>query len=138
MKHSDSNTRNHNYIIYDGDCGFCNRGILFIAHRDTNNIYTFVSNHSNLGKQLLIQHKMDHLVNNTIVLIDDKPYIKSTAVKRILRNLPQFTFLTYPLFLFPRPIADLAYDLIAKYRKKLIPNNACVPPSPEIQNKFIL
>ncbi|WP_236971262.1 thiol-disulfide oxidoreductase DCC family protein [Membranihabitans marinus] len=138
MKHSNSNSNNHSYIIYDGACGFCNRGILFIAHHDDHNKYSFVSNLSDLGKQLLIQYKMNHLVDKTIVLIEDQPYIKSTAVKRIIRNLPQYSFLYYFLLLLPRPIADFAYDLVAKYRKKLMPNNTCPAPSPEIQKKFIL
>lgn len=59
------------YIIFDGNCGFCNKFLMLIAKKDKNDIFLFVSNLSDLGVNLLLKYKIIGLEKSTIILIEN-------------------------------------------------------------------
>lgn len=128
------------YVIYDGECGFCNRTIMFIAKNDKRNIFKFVSSLSEFGKKLLEKYAIKGLEKSTIVLVENENriYTKSLAIRKILLKISSYKMIGYLMFLFPKQLSDYAYDLISKNRKRIIKNNICEIPSPEIQKKFIM
>jgi len=130
----------HKYILYDGDCGFCNRTVMFIAKKDTKNNFKFVSNLSEFGNDLLIKYKIQGLENSTIILLQNEMdiYIKSRAIKKILITFPFYSVFGYLMYLIPVSVSDLLYDIVSKYRKHFIKKNNCEIPNLEIKNKFIL
>ena len=58
------------FIIFDGNCGFCNKTIMLIAKNDKNNNFKFVSNLSVFGINLLSKHQIRGLEKSTIILIE--------------------------------------------------------------------
>ncbi len=127
------------YIIYDGNCGFCNKTIMFIAKNDRNNSFNFVSSLSVFGKKILKKYNIKGLEKTTIILIkENKIYSKSTAIKKIMLELPYYKLIGFLMFVFPKKIADYGYDFISKNRKLIIKNTTCEIPSSEIRKKFIL
>ncbi|MBT8243898.1 thiol-disulfide oxidoreductase DCC family protein [Winogradskyella sp.] len=130
----------NSYILFDGDCGFCNHTIMFIAERDLNGKFTFVSSNSVLGKKFLIKNKIIGLELKTIILIDKQGEIhtKSKALKRIIIKIPKYKFLGYLMNLMPTILMDFIYMIISKRRKQIIRKNSCKIPSLEIRQRFIL
>jgi predicted DCC family thiol-disulfide oxidoreductase YuxK len=62
-----------NTIIYDGECGFCNRFIVFIAKNDTKNVFLFTPNHSDLAKSIFEKQNINpkfseetNVINNVV------------------------------------------------------------------------
>lgn len=127
------------YIIFDGNCGFCNKFLMTIAKKDKNDIFLFVSNLSNLGVNLLLKYKIIGLEESTIILIENHNiYIKSAAIKRILLNLKCYNILGKLMFLFPEKISNYVYDIISINRDKIIKNSDCKIPDSRIRRKFIM
>lgn len=126
-------------IIFDGECGFCNRTVMFLAKNDTNNCFKFVSNHSDFGIELLENHKIKGMEKSTIILIDkENIYTKSMAIKKILLKIPKYRIIGLLLFLIPKKVSDWFYDFISNRRKGIVKNNDCEIPTPEIRKKFIV
>lgn len=124
-------------IIFDGNCGFCNKTIMFIARNDKNNRFEFTSSLSNFGIKLLLKHKINYLEKSTIILVENEIYIKSVAIRKILFKIPFYKMISYLMFLFPRTLSDYVYDFISKNRKLILKNNICEIPNVEIRKKFI-
>ena len=70
------------FIIFDGNCGFCNKTIMFIAKNDKHNNFKYVSSLSNFGINLLSKHQIAGLEKSTIILVekDYNIYSKSIAI----------------------------------------------------------
>ena len=76
------------YIIFDGDCGICNKSIMILAKIDANNKYLFVSNLSVKGIDLLAKFELKNETNETIILIiEDKFYLKSEAIFNFINDV---------------------------------------------------
>jgi len=132
-------TKKTNYIIYDGECGFCNKTVMMIAKNDKNNYFTFVSSLSEFGADLISKNKIIGLEKTTIILIDNqKIYTKSLAIRNILLKIPSYRIVGYLMFLFPQKISDYVYDFVSKNRKRILKNKPCEIPNSDIQEKFIL
>lgn len=126
-------------IIYDGNCGFCNRIIMFFAKNDKNNEFKFISSISEFGIKVLLRNNIKGLEKSTIILIEKETfYIKSIATRKILLRIPYFKILGYVMFLIPKKVSDWFYDFISNRRKRIVKNNDCEMPSLEMRNKFIL
>jgi len=130
----------YSYIIYDGDCGFCNKTVMFLAKNDKNNNFKFVSSFSEFGAKILLKNKIIGLEKSTIILVENENeiYTKSLAVRKILLKIKYYKMVGYLIFLFPKKISDYVYDLISKNRKSIIKNDTCEVPNTRIQKKFIV
>jgi len=128
------------FIIFDGNCGFCNKTIMLIAKKDKNNHFKFVSSLSNFGIKLLSKHQIIGLEKLTIILVekDNSIYLKSMAIRKVLLKIPYYKLFGYLMFLFPKQLSNNVYDLISKNRKLIIKNNICEIPNSEIRKKFIM
>jgi len=130
----------YSYIIYDGDCGFCNKTVMFIAKNDKNNNFKFISSLSEFGTKLLLKHNIKGLEKATIILVENENEIdiKSVAIRKVLLKIPSYKMIGYLMFLFPKQLSDYVYDFISKNRKLIIKNNICEIPNSEIRKKFIM
>lgn len=125
-------------IIFDGNCGFCSKTVMFIAKNDKNNNFKFISSLSEFGTKLLLKHNIKGLEKVTIILVENEIYIKSIAIRKVLLKISSYKIIGYLMFLFPKKLSDYAYDLISKNRKLIIKNNICEIPNSEIRKKFIM
>lgn len=130
----------YSYIVYDGDCGFCNKTVMFVAKNDKNNNFKFVSNLSDFGAKILLKNNIKGLEKSTIILVDNKSeiYTKSVAIRKVLLKIPYYKMIGYLMFFFPKRLSDYVYDLISKNRKLIIRNSICEIPNSEIRKKFIM
>jgi len=128
-----------NIVLFDGICNLCNKSVQFIIHRDPKSKFRFASLQSEVGKSLMRQIGLSTENNNSLVYIrDNRFYIKSTAVLRILRCLGGGWLLLYGLIIIPRFLRDWGYDFIAKRRYRLFGKRAsCMIPSPEDRARFL-
>lgn len=127
------------FVIYDGDCGFCNKNIMLIARNDKGNNFKFVSNLSDFGENLLKNFQIEGLEQSTIILIEQRNYYtKSLAIKKILLKIPYFKILGCLMFLIPQKVSNWFYDFISKRRNRIVKNNVCKIPTLEVRKKFII
>jgi len=126
-------------IIFDGECGFCNRTVLFIAKKDVENEFLLVSNLSKRGQEILNSLGLDKVANETLILVKgNKHSVKGRAIKKIAKEIRISTILLFVLRITPNQLLNLGYSFFSKFRKKIIKNNHCQIPSSDILNKFIL
>lgn len=106
-----------NIIVFDGVCIFCNWAVLFIIKRDPAGFFTFTPMQSELGSRLMQQHGIDSREASSMLLIKQQaPYVQSTAVLEICRELSGWwPLLRYGKFI-PRPIRDWCYRRFANNR----------------------
>jgi len=129
----------NNIVVFDGDCGFCNKTIMFIAKNNKTNSFIFVSSLSDYGVNLLSKYQMKGVEKSTIILIEKNTiFIKSIAIRRILLKIPFYKIVGYLIFLFPQKTSDYIYDIISKNRKLISKNNTCEIPNAELRKKFII
>lgn len=125
-------------LLYDGECGFCSRSVLFVYRRDPRGNVRFASLQSEIGRQLLRKHGLPD-DRSTMVLIDERgAHVRSTGVLRVARQLRWPWSWGYAGILIPRPIRDGIYRRIASHRHRLGPAvEACANPTPELRARML-
>ena len=133
------NSSQSNIILFDGVCNLCSKTVKFIIRKDSKSIFRFASLQSEKAQLLLGHFKFSPDSLNTLVYIEDnRCFLKSTAVLKILQNLGGGWQLLYPLIIIPRFIRDMVYDFIAKHRYKCFgKNETCIVPLPEYKDRFL-
>jgi predicted DCC family thiol-disulfide oxidoreductase YuxK len=126
-------------LLFDGVCNLCNPIVQFIIKRDTESKFNFAALQSDSGQFLLKKYSLPTNDFSSIVYINaDRYYLKSSAGIRVLIALGGVWKLSGILFIFPRPLRDLLYMIIAKYRYKIFgKRNTCMIPTPDIKQRFI-
>tara|TARA_X000001036_G_C20524935_1_gene743709 strand:- start:512 stop:919 length:408 start_codon:yes stop_codon:yes gene_type:complete len=127
-------------IFFDGVCSFCNSTVDFIWKNNKKRNLYYSSLQSDFSKKELLKKGIDDFDLNTIYYDDGfSLYKKSEAVFRILKNLDGL----YPIIgniglLFPKVIANFFYDIIAKYRYRIMgKRKLCRVPSIDERKYFI-
>jgi predicted DCC family thiol-disulfide oxidoreductase YuxK len=110
-------TRNRAVLFYDGFCNLCSGFAQFVMARDHARRVSYAPLQSPEAKQFLIKHHVDITRLDTMVCaIGDRVYTKSTAVIKILQNLPGAWVAVRLLLVIPAVIRDWAYDLVGRHR----------------------
>ncbi len=126
-------------VLYDGVCNLCARTVRFIIQRDPAGYFCFASIQSTVGKVFMQKYLGSATEVGSVVLIaNEKAYVRSDAALLILRHLPgAWRFLSY-LMIVPRPLRDLVYRSIARYRYRLFGVRAtCLLTLPEWEGRFL-
>lgn len=132
-----SNISNHDLILFDGVCNFCNSSINFILKNDTNNRFKFASIQSDTGKLYIKKYQLQEL-DSVIVITRNKALIKSDAFIHILGKLGSIYSVSKIFKLVPLKIRNAVYDFIAQNRYKWFgKSNTCRIPTSEERSKFI-
>lgn len=114
---------NNPFVIFDGDCAFCNKSVMLILKKDKSQSIEVCSNQSEKGKELIERYKITIDINSTIVyIINEKVYYKSTAALKISKKLRGLFPLLYLFIFVPKFIRDAVYDTVAKHRLKIVKN----------------
>jgi len=102
-------------IYYDGYCNLCQSAIQFILKRDKKSVFEYRPLQFNNE----IPDNLQNLVKpETVFLIDNKIYTKSSAIICILIIISAIKLHWYILFLIPKFVRDFIYTLISKNRYK--------------------
>ena len=129
----------HQIILFDGICNFCNFWVNFILDRDKRDIFRFAALQSDAGQELLQKLRLKTTDFDTFILIDGETYFsKSTAAIRIAKNLSGPIKIFYLLIYLPKFLRDLFYEMIAKNRYKFFgKRDTCRIPGDEEKMRFL-
>lgn len=125
-------------VLYDGDCGFCNRSVAFVVKRDKTKTIHFAAIQSEFTKDLFERKGWEEPDFSTFYLVENDVLVqKSNAALRVFSyfKMPYSMFVIFKIV--PRFLRDYVYDFIAKRRQK-ISNGFCVVPTKEECTRFIL
>lgn len=114
-----------NTILFDSKCNLCSKTVKRVMKLDKNNFFTFISNNSEIGKNIISNNKLNSVTTETIVLFtnENKFLIKSDAAISIAIKLNPLFMIFNILFVIPKSIRDSVYDYVAKNRYKWFGEN---------------
>ncbi|HXH99278.1 MAG TPA: thiol-disulfide oxidoreductase DCC family protein [Sphingobacteriaceae bacterium] len=126
-------------VLFDGVCNLCNSMVQFIIKRDLKEKFRFASLQSESGQLLLKKFGLPLKDYNSFVFIKgDKYFLRSSAVLNVLKELGGMWKLVYGLIIFPTPLRDIIYNMIAKTRYKIFgKSETCMLPSPSLRKRFL-
>jgi predicted DCC family thiol-disulfide oxidoreductase YuxK len=130
---------NRNIILFDGVCQFCNGAVNFIIKHDHKQRFLFAPLQSEFGLHFLQNHPELEKVDSLILLENEHYSIYSTAALKIVKQLKWRYKVLYVFILFPKPIRDYFYKLVAINRYRLFGKvETCMIPSKEVRQRFII
>jgi predicted DCC family thiol-disulfide oxidoreductase YuxK len=130
-------------LLYDGECGLCDRAVQFLLPRDRGRVLTFAplqgSTAAALRSRLAVPRELDSLL---LVLDAGSPgerlLTRSSAVLGSLDVIGGIWRLLSWLRLVPRPVRDAVYVFVAKRRAIWFGRlPACRVPTPAERDRFL-
>lgn len=116
-------------LLFDGECGLCDRGVRFVYRRDPGGRVRFAPLQGERGRALLRAHGLPEGALDTVVLVDGgKAYVRSAAALRVARKLRGAWPLLGLFWVVPRPLRDAVYDAVARRRHRLASASCALPP----------
>ena len=131
--------KNKKLILFDGVCNLCNSSVQYVIKHDKKNLFMFTALQSDIGQEIIKNHKIDTSKIDSILLYTPEKGIdyKSTAALKIAQQLGFPQNLMSVFFIIPAFIRNWVYDYIAKNRYKWYgKKDACMIPTPELKSKF--
>lgn len=109
--------QNQNTLIYDSNCNLCMRIIRFLKWYERKPSMTFVSNNSEIARDLAKAYGLElDSLKSVILNCNGRVYSKSTAALKAANYLRGGWQLLSLFLLFPRPVRDCVYEVIARNR----------------------
>ena len=132
-------------ILFDGECGLCNRLNLFVLKRDKDARFCFAPLQGEYARAKLLKHDEDPDTLNTFYLVlnegtpKERVLRKSEAALYVARHLPGgWRLFSWLRMVVPRKLRDAAYDVVARHRHRLFRSAPhCAMPQPHWQARFI-
>tara|TARA_B100001063_G_scaffold20167_1_gene15494 strand:+ start:1114 stop:1431 length:318 start_codon:yes stop_codon:yes gene_type:complete len=92
---------------------------------DKKKLFTFISNKSETGKNIISKNNLNSITTETIVLFttENKFLIKSDAAISIVVKLNPLFLIFKTLYIIPKTVRDKVYDYVAKNRYKWFGEN---------------
>ena len=126
-------------LLFDGHCNLCNASVQFIVKRNPAKTIRFASLQSRSGRALLDKHNIDQNYIDSLVFIEEERFsVSSTAALRTLSYLSSWESQLKFLIVLPRPLRDLVYRFVARYRYKWFGRREqCMLPTAELKERFL-
>jgi predicted DCC family thiol-disulfide oxidoreductase YuxK len=106
-------------IIFDDTCNFCKASVAWLQAHDREKKMEYLPLQSAEARALLKSHDEQFAQKNTVYLVTaESVYNKSDAVLQALKILPRPYSFLHQLRVFPKPLRNWVYDLIAKNRHR--------------------
>jgi predicted DCC family thiol-disulfide oxidoreductase YuxK len=125
-------------LLFDGDCGLCDRTVRFILRHERDDHIHFAALTSVTGRALLIRHGLPPTIRTSVVYIDGGTvYLRSSAILALSSHLrAPWTWLRAGRIV-PRPLRDLMYRGIARVRYRVFGRTmSCMVPPPNHAHRF--
>ncbi|MDP1800367.1 MAG: DCC1-like thiol-disulfide oxidoreductase family protein [Bacteroidota bacterium] len=107
-------------LLFDGECGFCNKSLLYFLKYEKNKTMHFAPLKSKVGKELKAYFEIEEKTDTVILIRDHSAFIKSCAALRLFPYMKGLWPLMVIFVVIPPFIRNWVYDLIAKKRMKII------------------
>jgi predicted DCC family thiol-disulfide oxidoreductase YuxK len=136
-------------VVFDGHCGLCNSLVRWLLRRDKLDRLRFVASESDKVAGLLARHGfavLDPATGPGTILVVSDPsgpeerlLVRSDAVVALFNELPRpWPVAATILKLIPRPLRDLGYRLIARWRYCIWGRlESCPLPTTEERERFL-
>ncbi len=144
-------------VIFDGHCGLCSRSVRWLLRRDRGDRLRFVASESAQGAELVARLGVAEAgremgrgdrsgtVSETILVVRDlggpaeRILGRSDAVVALLAALPgPWPAVGAALEWIPRPLRDLGYRLVARWRYRIWGRlESCPVPTPGERKRFL-
>jgi predicted DCC family thiol-disulfide oxidoreductase YuxK len=131
-------------VLYDGVCGFCNRGVQFLLKRDRHDHLRFASLQSDFAIALLRRHGVDARRLDTIYVVADYGHASESLLARadavfdLMREIGGIWHMVRLLKIVPKWALDRCYDQIARHRYRFFgKHESCSLPEERHRHKFI-
>lgn len=126
-------------VLFDGECGLCNRSVQFIARHDALGVVRFAPLQSDVGIRLRERVHAPPDMSSMVVIDRQRAYLKSDAAIHIARRLRFPWNLLRLLVLLPRPLRDWGYDVVASNRFRWFGRaDACRQPPPGLRERLLI
>lgn len=131
-------------LLFDGECGLCNRVVRRLLQFDRRGVLRFAPLQGPAAQEFLGRQRLPTDDFETLVFVPDwarrgdKDFLLRTdGVIAALRAIGA-TRHAVPLMLLPRVLRDAGYRLVARWRQKFFgPWQACPLPRPEWTARFL-
>lgn len=133
------NMKDHQIIIFDGLCNFCNGSVNFIIARDSPRIFKFAPMQSEIAQELLSKYQLNEIENDTLLLIKrEQCFVRTDAILEITKDLNGLWCLFSVFKIIPSTIRDYLYRLFARNRYNLFgKRTTCIVPSQDVRDRFL-
>lgn len=124
-------------VLYDGDCGFCNRSVAWVMKRDQSKKIHFAAIQSDFTSELFKERGWEQPDLSTFYFVGNDILLQKSNAALKVASYFKFPYALLVVFkIVPRFIRDAVYDFIAKRRQK-ISKGFCVMPTEEERTRFI-
>ncbi len=125
-------------IFFDGVCGFCNAWVNFLMQQDTHRRLLFAPLQGETARQRLSTEDVENL-HSLVFLTPNGCFRKTAAVVRIGWRLGGlWSVLATLLWVIPRSLRDVGYNLVARNRYRLFgKKETCRLPTAEERSRFL-
>ena len=129
-------------VLFDGECGLCDKSVQFLLNKDTSGILYFSPLQGDLAHTLLSEHTHLKELDSILYVRTQKEcteiFAHSSAVSEICSVLPAPWSWLRIISWIPKFLRDFGYRLVAKHRLRFFGKApACRIPSPEEQQRFL-
>jgi len=128
-------------ILFDGDCGLCNRVVRFVAARDPAGQFSFAPLQGETGRRECERLGVQVPTGDpdTIVLTtEQRAWVRSGAAIEIARRLPWPWRAAQALRIVPEPLRDAAYRWVARNRFRWFGRaDRCAAPTAELRARML-
>jgi predicted DCC family thiol-disulfide oxidoreductase YuxK len=105
-------------LLFDGECGFCNKSIQFLLKHEKNKRLHFAPLQSEVGQVLRNYFEISAKTDSVILIKNHAAYIKSCAALRLTLYMKGLWPAMMAFVIIPPFLRNLVYDFIAKRRMK--------------------
>lgn len=117
-------------ILYDGDCGLCQKSVQWVLKRDTRERFVFTSLQGQIARNIYQDEDLGNYpekFESLILIQEGRVFLKSSGALRVAQQLKfPYSILVIGLII-PRFVRDRVYDLIAKNRYKWFGESCWLP-----------
>ena len=125
-------------IFFDGVCNLCNFSVQTVIRFDKKNNFYFAALQSKFATEFFAVHNFVPKSDSILYWDGKKMSEQSTAALKISKSLsfPVNLFLFF--WIFPKPVRDWGYKLIARNRYKWFgKQDSCMIPTPDLKRRFL-
>jgi predicted DCC family thiol-disulfide oxidoreductase YuxK len=127
-------------VIFDGECGLCDRFVSFVLAHDPRAQFRFAPQQGDWARARLDSHGAGTLAASTVIVLtgQDQLLIRSRAVFYVLAHLPWPWSMLAWLRVLPTRLTDAAYEQIARRRLRLFGRlETCRLPTASERDRFV-
>jgi predicted DCC family thiol-disulfide oxidoreductase YuxK len=132
-----------NLVLYDGDCGLCDRSVQWLLDHDPEGVLHFAPLEGPTAEALRVAHPAIPSGRSTIVFVErgadaaERVYLRSRAIFRITKRLPGAVRALSVFALLPAFLTDLGYRFVARIRYAVWGKvEQCRVPAPNERARF--